>query len=39
VAISRIAKIKRDLVCIGTTDIPVSETFRQNINMVLKSQG
>jgi DNA-binding LytR/AlgR family response regulator len=39
VAISRITTIKRDFVCIGTTDIPVSETFRENINRVLKSQG
>jgi DNA-binding LytR/AlgR family response regulator len=37
VAISRITTIKRDFVCIGTTEIPVSETFRENINRVLKS--
>lgn len=36
VAISRITTIKRDFVCIGTTEIPVSDTFRDNINRVLK---
>lgn len=39
VAISRITTIKRDFVCIGTTEIPVSETFRENINRVLKSHS
>jgi DNA-binding LytR/AlgR family response regulator len=38
VAISKITTIKRDFVCIGTTEIPVSETFRENINQVLKSR-
>ncbi|MFC0773343.1 LytR/AlgR family response regulator transcription factor [Terrimonas alba] len=37
VAKSKITTIKRDFVCIGTTEIPVSETFRENINKVLKS--
>jgi DNA-binding LytR/AlgR family response regulator len=37
VAISRITTIKRDFVCIGTKEIPVSETFRENINRVLGS--
>jgi DNA-binding LytR/AlgR family response regulator len=37
VAISKITTIKRDFVCINTTEIPVSETFRENINKVLKS--
>jgi DNA-binding LytR/AlgR family response regulator len=37
VAISRITTIKRDFVCIGATEIPVGETFRENINKVLKS--
>jgi DNA-binding LytR/AlgR family response regulator len=37
VAISKITTIKRDFVCIGTMEIPVSETFRENINKVLKS--
>jgi DNA-binding LytR/AlgR family response regulator len=37
VAISRITTIKRDFVCIGNTEIPVSETFRENISKVLKS--
>jgi DNA-binding LytR/AlgR family response regulator len=35
VAISKITTIKRDFVCIGETEIPVSETFRENINKVL----
>jgi DNA-binding LytR/AlgR family response regulator len=39
VAISKITTIKRDFVCIGTTEIPVSETFRENINKVLKPHG
>ena len=37
VAISKITTIKRDFVCIGTTEIPVSETFRENVSRVLKS--
>lgn len=37
VAISRITTIKRSLVCIGTKEIPVSETFRENINRMLRS--
>jgi DNA-binding LytR/AlgR family response regulator len=37
VSISRITKIKRDFVCIGTIEIPVSETFRENISRMLKS--
>jgi DNA-binding LytR/AlgR family response regulator len=36
VAIAKITTIKRDFVCIGKTDIPVSETFRENISKVLK---
>lgn len=31
VAMSKITTIKRDFVCIGSTEIPVSETFRENI--------
>jgi DNA-binding LytR/AlgR family response regulator len=38
VPISKITIIKRDFVCIGTTEIPISETFRENINKVLKAQ-
>jgi len=38
VAISKITTIKRDFVCIGKTEIPVSETFRENVSRVLKSQ-
>ena len=37
VAISKITTIKRDFVCIGTTEIPISETFRDNVSKVLKS--
>lgn len=37
VAISKITTIKRDFVCIGKTEIPVSETFKKNISSVLKS--
>lgn len=37
VAISKITMVKRDFVCIGATEIPVSETFRENISTVLKS--
>lgn len=37
VAIARITTIKRDFVCIGATEIPVSETFRENIDRILKS--
>jgi len=39
VAIARITTIKRDFVCIGTTEIPVSETFRNNVDRVLKPFG
>src|SRR5687767_5505951 len=35
VAIAKITTIKRDFVCIGKTEIPVSETFRENIDMLL----
>jgi DNA-binding LytR/AlgR family response regulator len=38
VAIAKITTIKRDFVCIGKTEIPVSETFRENIGKVLKSR-
>lgn len=37
VAISKITTIKRDLVCIGTKEIPVSETFRENVERVGKN--
>lgn len=36
VAVSKITTIKRDLVCIGATEIPVSETFRENIDRVVR---
>jgi DNA-binding LytR/AlgR family response regulator len=37
VAVSKITSIKRDFVCIGQTEIPVSNTFRENIHKLLKS--
>ena len=37
VAISKITAVKRDFVCIGAAEIPVSDTFRENISKVLKS--
>lgn len=36
VAASRITAVKRDAVCIGDVEIPVSETFRANIDRMLK---
>jgi two-component system, LytTR family, response regulator len=36
VAIAKITTIKRDVVCIDKTEVPVSDTFRENINKVLK---
>jgi DNA-binding LytR/AlgR family response regulator len=36
VAVTKITTIKRDFVCIGAREIPVSETFRENIDRVLK---
>lgn len=37
VAIAKITAVKRDFVCIGKAEIPVSETFRENVSKVLKS--
>jgi DNA-binding LytR/AlgR family response regulator len=37
VAVSKITTIKRDFVCIGKKEIPVSETFKENVNRILKS--
>jgi DNA-binding LytR/AlgR family response regulator len=37
VATSKITTIKRDFVCIDAAEIPVSETFRENISRILKS--
>jgi DNA-binding LytR/AlgR family response regulator len=39
VAIARITTVKRDFVCIGTKEIPVSETFRENMMSVLSARG
>jgi DNA-binding LytR/AlgR family response regulator len=36
VAISKITKIKRDFVCVGSIEIPISETFRENVSRVSK---
>ncbi|HEX5026310.1 MAG TPA: LytTR family DNA-binding domain-containing protein [Agriterribacter sp.] len=35
VAVSRITMIKRDFVCIGNVEIPVSDTFKGNIDRLL----
>jgi len=37
VAVSRITSIKRDFVCIDETEIPISETFKENVDRVLKA--
>lgn len=39
VAISRITTIKRDFVCLGKIEIPISETFRENVISVVRSHG
>ena len=36
VAVSKITTIKRDLVCIGNTEIPVSGSYKSNLNQILK---
>jgi DNA-binding LytR/AlgR family response regulator len=36
VAVSKITTIKRDLVCIGTNEIPVSGSYKANLNQILK---
>lgn len=37
VAIAKITTIKRDLVCIGATEIPIGESFRENVSRIFKS--
>ncbi|SEW42807.1 LytR/AlgR family response regulator transcription factor [Chitinophaga arvensicola] len=37
VAVKKITTIKRDLVCIGALEIPVSEFFKENVNRLLES--
>jgi DNA-binding LytR/AlgR family response regulator len=37
VAVSKITTIKRDLVCIGKTEIPVSESYKENVNRLSSS--
>jgi DNA-binding LytR/AlgR family response regulator len=36
VAVSKITTIKRDLVCIGSTELPVSGSYKVNLNQILK---
>ncbi|HEV2479184.1 MAG TPA: LytTR family DNA-binding domain-containing protein [Puia sp.] len=36
VAVSKITTIKRDLVCIGEKEIPVSGSYKANLNQILK---
>lgn len=36
VAVGKITTIKRDLVCIGSTEIPVSGSYKANLNQILK---
>ncbi|HEX3933166.1 MAG TPA: LytTR family DNA-binding domain-containing protein [Puia sp.] len=36
VAVSKITTIKRDLVCIGNNEIPVSGSYKVNLNQILK---
>ena len=36
VAVSKITTIKRDLVCIGSTEIPVSGSYKANLTQILK---
>jgi DNA-binding LytR/AlgR family response regulator len=36
VAVSKITTIKRDLVCIGSTEIPVSGSYKANLSSILK---
>lgn len=38
VAISRVTSIKRDFVCIGPKEIPVGDTFKENIKKLLAHQ-
>jgi DNA-binding LytR/AlgR family response regulator len=37
VAVNKVTTIKRGFVCIGNKEIPVSETFRENIDRVVRS--
>jgi DNA-binding LytR/AlgR family response regulator len=38
VAIGKITTIKRGFVCLGKTEIPVSETFKENVSGILRSR-
>ncbi|MEV4884410.1 two component transcriptional regulator, LytTR family [Chitinophaga ginsengisegetis] len=37
VAVKKITTVKRDLVCIGNIEIPVSEFYKENVNRMLQS--
>ena len=37
VAVKKITAVKRDLVCIGSIEIPVSEFYKENVNRILQS--
>jgi DNA-binding LytR/AlgR family response regulator len=37
VALAKITTIKRGFICIGKTEIPISETFKENLDKALKS--
>lgn len=37
VAVKKITAVKRDLVCIGSIEIPVSEFYKENVNRMLQS--
>lgn len=39
VAAKKITTVKRDLVCIGSKEIPVSEFYRENLNRLLNQKG
>jgi len=38
VAVSKITKIKRGFVCVGKVEIPISETFKENVENILSRQ-
>jgi DNA-binding LytR/AlgR family response regulator len=37
VPVSKITTVKRDLVCIGKMEIPLSEIYREKVSQVIKS--
>lgn len=38
VALAKVTTIKRGFICIGKTEIPVSETFKENLDKALRTQ-